>query len=114
MIKSITSTSPSLQIYNGYPQIPYMRDYGEHAGALRLNPFDYRPEVYDGERWVQIRTETAIGLAPEVEELLSWLHNFRREREQEQRLIQSNAAVRRAWEQFQIVSALAQEEHSHD
>ena len=113
MIKSITSMSPGLEIRNGYPQLPYMH-YGEHAGALRLNPFDYRPEVYDGERWVQIQTETTVRLAPDVEELLSWLRDFRREREQEQRLIQSNAAVRRAWEQFQIVSALAQEEHSHD
>ena len=112
MIKSITSTSPSLQIYNGYPQIPYMRDYGEHAGALRLNPFDYRPEVYDGERWVQIRTETAIGLAPEVEELLSWLRNYRQAQEREQQLIQRNAAVRRAWEQYQVVRTLAQEQQN--
>ena len=114
MIKSITAASPSLQIYNGYMNMPYVQDYNTVTGSVRYNPFNYMPEVFDGVQWVQIRTETAIGLAPEVEELLSWLRDFRREREQEQQLIQSNAAVRRAWEQFQVVCTLAREEHSHD
>ena len=41
---------------------------------------------------------------------LLWLQNFRIEHEKEKRLREENVAVKNAWEQYQVVKALAQKE----
>jgi hypothetical protein len=41
---------------------------------------------------------------------IRWLSKFRREYEEEKRLRETNQAVNKAWEQYQVIKTLAQKE----
>ena len=54
--------------------------------------------------------ELRINMAGHHKENLMWLQNFRYEYEKELKLREENQAVKNAWEQYQVVKALAQKE----
>ena len=60
-------------------------------------------DVYGGQ-------ELRINMSSTAKENLYWLQTFRVEYEKEQKLREENAAVKNAWEQYQVVKALAQKE----
>ncbi len=54
--------------------------------------------------------ELRITMAGHHKENLMWLQNFRHEYEKEKKLREESPAVKNAWEQYQVVKALAQKE----
>ena len=60
-------------------------------------------DVYGGQ-------ELRININSTVKENLNWLQKFRFEHEKELKLREENLAVKNAWEQYQVVKALAQKE----
>ncbi len=54
--------------------------------------------------------ELRISIAGHHKENLMWLQNFRHEYEKEKKLREESPAVKNAWEQYQVVKALAQKE----
>ena len=63
----------------------------------------YTSDTYGGQ-------ELRISMSMYHKENLMWLQNFRSEYEKEKRLREENQAVKNAWEQYQVVKALAQKE----
>ena len=60
-------------------------------------------DVYGGQ-------ELRISMNSAAKDNLQWLQNFRHEHEKEKKLREENLAVKNAWEQYQVVKALAQKE----
>lgn len=60
-------------------------------------------DIYGGQ-------ELRINMNSYYKEDLNWLKNFRQEQEAEKKLREENVAVKNAWEQYQVVKALAQKE----
>ena len=60
-------------------------------------------DVYGGQ-------ELKISMNSAAKDNLQWLQNFRYEQEKEKKLREENLAVKNAWEQYQVVKALAQKE----
>ena len=60
-------------------------------------------DVYGGQ-------ELRINMSSTAKENLYWLQIFRVEYEAEKKLREENVAVKNAWEQYQVVKALAQKE----
>lgn len=54
--------------------------------------------------------ELRITMASHHKENLNWLNRFRQEHEKELKLREENLAVKNAWEQYQVIKALAQKE----
>jgi hypothetical protein len=51
-----------------------------------------------------------VSMYPNYRECMEWLVKFKYEHEQEQRLREESPAVKNAWEQYQVVKALAKKE----
>jgi hypothetical protein len=60
-------------------------------------------DVYGGQ-------ELKISMNSVAKDNLQWLQNFRYEQEKEKKLREENLAVKNAWEQYQVIKALAQKE----
>jgi hypothetical protein len=54
--------------------------------------------------------DLSIQVAEPYKSNLTWLDNFRKEYEAEQRLREESPAVKNAWEQYQVIKALAKKE----
>ena len=63
----------------------------------------YTSDTYGGQ-------ELRICMTMHQKENLMWLQNFRMAHEKEKKLREENAAVKNAWEQYQVVKSLAQKE----
>ena len=110
MIKSINSYSSAIMVTNGTPHTPYISPGAMSAGQLRYNTNTQNVEVYDGVAWQSISsTTTGISLSPEVEDLLVWLRQHKKEVEEEKRLRETHPAVKNAWEQYQVIKTLSQD-----
>lgn len=57
--------------------------------------------------------DMSIRIADHLKNNLVWLDNFRKEYEAECRLREESLAVKNAWEQYQVVKALAKKETSN-
>lgn len=55
-------------------------------------------------------TNLHLSLNHEISKNLQWLANFKKEYENEEKLRQENFAVKKAWEQYQIIKILAKKE----
>lgn len=51
-----------------------------------------------------------LSINPHYAQLLRWLHDFKRQHDAEVMLRESSEAVKNAWEQYQVVKALAVKE----
>jgi len=71
--------------------------YGDEMIYTILN------DVYGGQ-------ELKISMNSVAKDNLQWLQNFRYEQEKEKKLREESPAVKNAWEQYQVVKALAQKE----
>lgn len=110
MIKGINSYSPAIIVSDGMPYMPPISPGALSAGQLRYNPNTQATEVYDGVSWLPISPRPAsISLSPEVEGLLVWLRQHRMEVETEKNLRESHPAVKKAWEQYQVVKTLSRD-----
>ena len=54
--------------------------------------------------------DLSIRIADHLKDNLKWLDTFRKEYEAEQQLREESQAVKNAWEQYQVVKALAKKE----
>lgn len=85
-----------IRCLRGY-NMSYKNVYGDDAIWIS------KTDVYGGE-------ELRISMNNTHKENLNWLQSFRVEHEKEKKLREENAAVKNAWEQYQVVKALAQKE----
>ena len=63
----------------------------------------YKMDTYGG-------VDLSVTMSPMYADLLIWLSMFKQEHEQELRLREESPAIKNAWEQYQIVKALAKKE----
>ena len=63
----------------------------------------YKMDAYGG-------VDLSVTMTPTYREMLDWLSRFKYEHEAEQRLREESPAVKNAWEQYQVVKALAKKE----
>jgi hypothetical protein len=66
----------------------------------------YKMDTYGG-------IDLSVTMTPLYADLLVWLSMFKNEHEAEQRLREESPAVKNAWEQYQVVKALAKKETSN-
>lgn len=113
MIRGINSYSSAIMVTNGTPYVPYISPGAVGAGMLRYNSNTQNIEISDGVSWQSMSSTTAgISLTPEVEDLLVWLRQHKKEVEEEKRLRESNQAVKNAWEQYQVIKTLSTQTES--
>jgi hypothetical protein len=65
----------------------------------------YKMDTYGG-------IDLSVTMTPTYADLLNWLSMFKYEHEQELKLREESLAVKNAWEQYQVVKALAKKETS--
>lgn len=92
-----------------YEQVLY------YIRCLRGNTMSYKQIYGDDMIWVNKNDvyggeELRISMSSIAKDNLNWLQTFRAEQEAEKKLREENAAVKNAWEQYQVVKALAQKE----
>ena len=63
----------------------------------------YKMDTYGG-------IDLSVTMTPKYADLLNWLSTFKQEHEQELKLREESTAVKNAWEQYQVVKALAKKE----
>ena len=63
----------------------------------------YKMDTYGG-------VDLSVTMTPTYADLLNWLSMFKYEHEQELKLREESLAVKNAWEQYQVVKALAKKE----
>ena len=63
----------------------------------------YKMDTYGG-------IDLSVTMNPTYADLLIWLSMFKHDHEQEQKLREESLAVKNAWEQYQVVKALAKKE----
>jgi hypothetical protein len=63
----------------------------------------YKMDTYGG-------VDLSVTMSPTYTDLLNWLSMFKYEHEQELKLREESPAVKNAWEQYQVVKALAKKE----
>jgi len=92
-----------------YEQVLY------YIRCLRGNTMSYKQIYGDEIIWVTKSDiyggeELRISVNSNHKDNLIWLQTFRTEHEREKKLREENVAVKNAWEQYQVVKALAQKE----
>ena len=92
-----------------YEQVLY------YVKCLRGNSMSFKQIYGDDQIWVTATDvyggqELRITMNSIAKDNLYWLQQFRAEHEKEKKLREENVAVKNAWEQYQVVKALAQKE----
>ena len=104
MIKGINSASPYITVQGGSPGSTYVNNYsgGQGVGNLRYNTSSQNMEVYDGNNWVQLSMGYAtVDLSYDAQQLLEWARKEQRKQMERESKIQSNPALRKAYEAIQ-------------
>lgn len=108
MIKNISALGSSIHVSTGSTTYPYISNNTPLSGMMRYNSINQAVEVTDGTAWYNISNQSTISLSPEVEDLLKWVRQYRAEIEAEKKLRENNIAVKKAWEQYQVVKTLSE------
>lgn len=104
MIKGINSACPYITVQGGSPGSTYVNNYsgGQGVGNLRYNTSSQNMEVYDGNNWVQLSMGYAtVDLSYDAQQLLEWARKEQRKQMERESKIQSNPALRKAYEAIQ-------------
>jgi hypothetical protein len=115
MIKGINSSGRNLVVSGGSPSSTYISPGAAGAGMIRWNPNMNCMEVNDGNTWKMIEMSYAtVELTPEVESLLDWARNKRREEQELEALAKDHPAIKlamdtvaRAQEQLKLIRDLS-------
>lgn len=105
MIKGLTGSSNV--IVNGgstsFPYVPYNSN-NPIQGMLRLNGQDL--QVFDGSAWVNLGSSYAsVDLSADAQSLLQWAREQRDKQRKREQLIDTNPALRKAFEAIQRAEA---------
>lgn len=122
MMKSITQSSAHIQVTNGHWTTPYWTtttstSTNSHIGGsfftgqMRWDTVNNQLLVFDGSNWVAVPSAHAtIGLSTEAEQALTWAIKKQKEEQDLKQLLERSPALRDAYEKFQIVKTLVNEE----
>lgn len=73
-ISNITSNSPYLNVQTYQGNAPYISPGSQSAGMMRYNTSSQKPEVYDGNTWIQMGGGySSIELSPVVQTAIQWV-----------------------------------------
>ena len=104
MIKGINSSSPYITVQGGQPGSTYINNFGgaQGVGNMRYNTSSQTMEVYDGNNWQQLGMSYAtVDLSYDAQQLLEWARKEQRKQMERESKIQSNPALRKAYEAIQ-------------
>jgi hypothetical protein len=118
MITTVTS-GPGITVSGGSPSLPYITSNPNNPiiGMIRLN--SGRMEVFDGTSWLSMSTTySSVSLDQETQDLLQWARAQRTMAMRRLELAQKNPAllkaleaVKRAEENFDILSAFVEHDN---
>lgn len=83
-----------------------------HAGMVRYGSSGL--EAFDGYSWFPVAQPSTIGLTWEAEQLLDWVRSKKLEEEKIDELCQTNPALHKARENFEIIKKLVMHEVTSD
>lgn len=107
MIKYLNTASPHLVVTGSTgPYVPHSTDVGQ----LRYSPSSQSIEVYNGMSWVAVSTTATVDLTPDAQNALTWASQKMQEEIELKRLMQEHPGLEEAYERFQIMKALVQQE----
>lgn len=104
MIKGINSSSSYITVQGGQPGSTYINNFGgaQGVGNMRYNTSSQTMEVYDGNNWQQLGMSYAtVDLSYDAQQLLEWARKEQRKQMERESKIQSNPALRKAYEAIQ-------------
>jgi hypothetical protein len=106
MINNINTSGRHIIVHNSGGSGPYISPGAVGAGMMRWNANMNQMEVNDGNSWVPFsHGHATIELTPDTESLLAWARTERDRQMKRERLINSNAALKKAWEAIQRAEA---------
>lgn len=91
---------------------PYIDMSNPSAGMIRMNGSIL--EAYNGYSWVPISSSPMVSLTPEAELLLDWAKSKREEDLKIENLCQSNPALAKAKDNYEIIKRLVASEEKLD
>lgn len=123
MIKNLSASGPFLKLISHggmYVQHPYGNN-AQSVGMMRFNTNNQSTEVYDGNTWVVIGSNTEVVLTDEANELLMWAREQKRKQEEIEEWATKHPTVaaalselQKAQQRLHIVTVLCKEEESSE
>jgi hypothetical protein len=120
MIKSISSIGRYIRVTGGSGGTNFVNNFSgaQGVGNMRFNTVNQRIEIYDGNSWIEsASTHASVELDQEAVDLLDWAKAKREEERKIERLIETNPAVKiayeavvKAQEQLKITTILSKDE----
>jgi hypothetical protein len=120
MIKSISSIGRYIRVTGGSGGTNFVNNFSgaQGVGNMRFNTVNQRIEIYDGNSWIESSsTHASVELDQEAVDLLDWAKSKRDEERKIERLIETNPAVKiayeavvKAQEQLKITTILSKDE----
>jgi hypothetical protein len=106
MIKNINTSGRHIIVNSSGGTGPYISPGSVGSGMVRWNANTNQMEVNDGNSWIPFSQGYAtIELTPDTESLLEWARAERDRQMKRERLINSNAALKKAWEAIRRAEA---------
>lgn len=109
MIKGINSSCRYLTVTGGAPGSTYINNYGssqQGVGNMRYNTSSQQMEVYDGSTWQSLAMNYAtVDLSFDAQQAIEWANAERMKQIKRESLIQSNPALRKAYEAIERAEA---------
>jgi hypothetical protein len=106
MINNINTSGRHIIVHSNSGTGPYISPGAVGAGMVRWNANMNQMEVNDGNTWIAFSQGYAtIDLTPDTESLLEWARKERDRQLKRERLINSNIALKKAWEAIQRAEA---------
>lgn len=116
MIRDVIANGAWLQVENGSSYRPYfsMTSSNPAVGQVRYNGQDQHLQVYDGNQWANLQTNTAcVNTSQAANEVLVWAQKKMAEERDLDALMARHPGLRDLKEKFEIMKALCQTEEAN-
>lgn len=112
MIKSLTSSSPSIYITSS--SSPYISPGSAGAGIIRYNPNSQQLEVNDGSSWLTLSSFQSISLSADAEQALDWAKKKLKQEQELDALATQHPGIKDLQEKLEIMVALVKQQEQND
>lgn len=112
MIKNIYGNGAWLNVSGTNTVLPYLNTNQPMAGMLRANPGQNRIEVYDGQNWCGIGSDTNVDLSESTKETLTWARNKMEEERKLKDLMEKHPGLKELNDKLEMMKVLCTEEEN--
>jgi hypothetical protein len=107
-------TNNSHSVFHVHVQEKYISGDASNpvAGTVKWNSANQCLQVYTGICWTDYVQECELSLSADFQDICKWARNKMAQEQQLQQRMKTNPALRHAYEQFQLLDILTQEETS--